>query len=262
MVGAVSPIKRLGPCAVLALAMAGCAPVRMTAQAGYTQTAVSGEIALESGGGSSSSPATSTQDVESAFGLGDQQGSPWLRAQADLGVPVLAASGFWLHDSGTGVLDESFGGLPAGTPVATVLELGCGKFSCTFDIDLGPVKLSPGLAVDVFDFEFRATETTLGNREEIDEILAVPMVFLRAEGSHSVFGFTAEAGYLETPEIDGSQGRFFDIEAMVECAVLAQGHLVVGYRLLDVDGKGESGADSFAIDIQIRGWFVGGGIRF
>ena len=261
MVAAVTmPTKTLGACGVLLLTAAGCAPLRVTAQAGYTQTAVSGEMALESGSSSSSSQAS--QDIESAFGLGDQQGSPWLRVQADLGVPVLTASGFWLKETGTGVLDENFGGLPTATPVTSDLDLGCGKFSCTFDIELGAVKLSPGLAVDVFDLDFRVTEVSLGNAEEIDEILAVPMLFLRGETTLDVLGFVAEVGYLDSPEIQGNEGKFLDVEAMIECAVFGHGSLVAGYRLLDLDANGEAGEDSFAIDLQIRGWFVGGGIRF
>ncbi|HEX6813394.1 MAG TPA: hypothetical protein VF384_17380 [Planctomycetota bacterium] len=260
MVDAVTiPVKTLGACGIVALATAACAPMRMSAQAGYTQTAVSGQIALESDGGGSSS---SKQDIESAFGLGDAQGSPWLRAQAHFGVPVLTASGFWLKESGTGVLDASFGGLPVATPVATDLELGCGKFSLVFGIDAGPVKLSPGLAIDVFDIDFRATETTLGNREEIDELLAVPMLLLRAEAPLEALNFVAEIGYLETPEVDGNDGSFLDVEAMIECVVLGQCSVIAGYRLLDLDAKGETDSDSFVTDLQIRGWFVGGGIRF
>src|SRR5262245_8896349 len=191
MVAAVTiPKKTLGACGILLLTATGCAPLRVSAQAGYTQVAVSGDMALESG--SSSGPPQTSQDIESAFGLGDEQGSPWLRVQFDCGVPVLTASGFWLKETGTGVLDENFGGLPTATPVTSDLDLGVGKFSCTFDIEFGPVKLSPGLAVDVFDLEFSVTEISLGNREEIDEILAVPMLFLRGEASLDVLGFVAE----------------------------------------------------------------------
>jgi len=261
MVAAVTiPTKTLGACGILLLTAAACAPLRVKAQAGYTQTAVSGKMALESGSGSGSPQ--QFQDIESAFGLGDEQGSPWVRAQVDFGVPVLTASAFWLKESGTGVLDENFGGLPTATPVVSDLDLGCGKFSCTFDIELGPVTLAPGLAVDVFDLDFRVTEISLGNSEEIDEILAVPMAFLRAEASLDVLGFVAEVGYLDSPEIEGNEGKFLDVEAMIECAVLEHGSLVAGYRLLDLDANGKANEDSFAIDLQIRGWFIGGGIRF
>jgi hypothetical protein len=261
MVPAVTiPTKTLGACGILLLTAAGCAPLRITAQAGYTQTAVSGRMGLESG--SSGSPPQTSQDIESAFGLGDQQGSPWVRVQADFGVPVLTASGFWLKETGTGVLDENFGGLPTATPVVSDLDLGCGKFSCTFDIELGAVKLSPGIAVDVFDLDFKVTEISLGNSEEIDEILAVPMAFLRGEVTLDVLGFVAEVGYLDSPEIEGNKGKFLDAEAMIECAVLNQVSLVAGYRLLDLDANGKAGEDAFAIDLQIRGWFLGGGIRF
>jgi len=44
--------------------------------------------------------------------------------------------------------------------------------------------------------------------------------------------------------------------------VLPTLHLFAGYRLLDIDGKGETSDTSFAIDGLIDGWVIGGGFRF
>ena len=111
--------------------------------------AVSGDIGLSSGIGGL--PASAHQDVDSAFGLGDSQGSPYGRAQLDLGVPVLTVSAFRFEEQGTGELSGSFGGIPASTSIESELSFTNIKASATFDIDLGPVKVAPGLAVDVFD---------------------------------------------------------------------------------------------------------------
>jgi len=240
--------------------LAGCVPVGMTVQAGYTQMEVGGDIALANGtGGTGNAP---QQDVGTAFGLGDQRGSPYLRAQADLGTLVLTASAFHFRESGEGQLDASFGGLPAATPVATDLELGCAKLSATFDIDLGPVKVSPGLAMDVFLLDFRAQELALGNAEVIDEILGVPLLFVRAEAGIGVVDLVAELGYLQTPRIDGSKVRVLDAELMAECTVLPTLHLFGGYRFIDIDATGDTGTESYGIDLQVRGFMIGGGLRF
>lgn len=241
-------------------ALHACSPIGWTVQAGYMQLAVGGDIALANGtGGTGGAP---KQDVGTAFGLGDRRGSPYLRAQADLGSFVLTASGFELRESGQGSLDASFGGLPAATPVATDLTFGCAKLSATYDIDLGPVKLSPGLAMDVFDLEFRAEELSLGNAEVIDEVVGVPMLLLRAEAGLGVVDLVAEVGYLETPRIRNSEGRFVDAELMAACSILPLVHLFAGYRFIDIDGTGDTGTESYGIDVQVRGFVLGGGLRF
>jgi len=242
------------------MALASCSPIGWTVQAGYTQLEVGGDIALASGtGGTGGAP---EQDVGTAFGLGDPRGSPYLRAQADLGAVVLTASGFEFRESGDGRLDSTFGGLPASTPVHTDLQLGCAKLSATYDFDLGLVKISPGLAIDVFDLDFRAEEQSLGNAEEIDEIVGVPMLLVRAEAGIGVVDVVAEIGYLETPRIDRNKGRFLDAELMVEGSVLPLLHVFAGYRYIAIDATGDTGTDSFGIDLQVRGFVVGGGLRF
>ncbi len=221
---------------------------------------VSGDIALTSGTGGVT--AAASQDIESAFGLGDPQGSVYVRGQADFGVPVVTLSGFQFDEKGEGMLESTFGGLSASTPVNTELEFANVKISCSFDIDLGPIKLSPGILVDVFDLHFKATETTLGNSEEIDELVPVPMLFLRGQADLPVGSLIVEVGYLDTPEKDNSKGRFFDLEAMVECNLSPMIEVFAGYRRIDIGARGETDVDSFDVDLTIDGWMIGGGVRF
>ncbi|MCU0864824.1 MAG: hypothetical protein MUC36_13630 [Planctomycetes bacterium] len=244
--------------AVLAVATgSGCVPIGASAQAGFTMVAVRGELALGSGGA-----ASTAQDLDSGFGLGDERGSPWLRAEVDLGALVFTGSAFWLRESGQGVLNESFGGLTAATPVASELDLGVAKLSAVYDLDLGIAKLSPGLLVDVLDLEFRARDLVVGNREEVDEFLALPMPFVRVEAGLGPLRAIAEAGYLEVGGLGGNEGRFHDLEAMVQWPLAPLAHLFVGYRRLGIDASGDSGDDTFGVDVSIRGWTIGGGLRF
>lgn len=237
--------------------IAGCVPVGASAQVGFTMVAVRGDLALGSGG-----PVSTAQDVDSGFGLGGDRGSPWVGAQAELGALVLTGSMFWLRDSGQGVLRESFGGLGAATGVASELDLGVAKLSATWDLDLGLVTLSPGLLVDVLDLDFRARDLALGNREEVDELLTLPMPFVRVEAGLGPLRALVEAGYLEVAGLGGNEGRFHDLEAMVQWPLAPLAHLFIGYRHLGIDASGDAGDDSFAVEVTIRGWTIGGGMRF
>ena len=237
--------------------VAGCVPVGVTAEAGFTMVALRGDLALASDGG-----AAVSQDVDQGFGLGSDRGSPWLRAEADLGALVFTGSWFELRESGEGVLDGSFGGLTAATPVRSELELGVAKLSAVYEFDLGLVKLAPGVLVDMLDLDFQVRDLTLGNREQVDEILLLPMPFVRVEAGLGPLRAIGEAGYLELPDLDGSEGRFCDLEAMLQWSVAPLAHLFVGYRSLAIDASGDSGSDSFEVDVGITGWSVGGGLRF
>lgn len=238
-------------------AFAACAPVAVHAEAGYARLQVGGSLSLGDAGGGSS-----TQDIGTAFGLGSERDSPYLRVVADFGTPELQASGFWLHESGTGVLSDAFGGLPAGTPVASDLELGNAKLAAVLAAPWGPVTFAPGVLFDVFAIDFRASSSP-GDREEVDDVVAVPMPFLRVEAP-LLAGLqgTVEVGHIDLPEFTGADGRFTDLEARLAWQAGSRVHFLAGYRFLAADAAGESGTDPVAIDLTVRGWFVGGGLRF
>ena len=175
---------------------------------------------------------------------------------------MLTGSAFSVSEEGSGTLATTFGPLSAGTAVRSKLDLANAKVSLTHDFGFGPVKISPGLAVDVVDFRLTASEPTFGNEGEIDEFLPLPMLFCRAEGDIGVVAILAEVGYLDVPEVEGAEVALLDLEAMLEWRVLPTVQLFAGYRLIDVDGFGETSDTSFGLDVQLEGWFIGGGIRF
>jgi len=236
--------------------VASCATVETEVRAGYLQLNVDGNVALATG----SSATGVEQDLRSAFGLGDERGSPFVRADFDFGGPVLSASGFWFRDDGTGRLNADFGGL-VGTPVVTSdLEIGCAKLAAVWDVEIGPVTLSPGLAFDAFDFEFRASDLA-GNSEVIDEVLGVPMLLLRGGVQVGPAELLAEIGYIEAP-MNGETSRFLDAELALAVEVASGWSVFGGYRFIDVDGNGDTETQSFAVDVQLRGWTIGGAVAF
>lgn len=242
------------------LTLPACSFVGATAEVGFVAMKLSGDAALASATGGV--PPGSLQNVQGDLGLGDDVFAPTLRGQVDLGALVLTGSTFVLDEDSSGTLAATFGPIATGTPVRTEFDFLNTKLSATYDIGLGPVKLSPGLAVDIIDFRLAATETTFGNQGRIDEFLPLPMAFLRAEGDIGIVGVIGEIGYLDIPEVDGAEVRLLDMEAMVEVRILPLVQLFAGYRLIDVDGKGETSNTSFALDTELEGWIIGGGVRF
>ena len=221
---------------------------------------VSGDLSLATGGGGGGGAAG--QDIRSAFGLGSNQASVIGPVDVDMGEPELTASLFWLRESGSGTLDDNFGGFPSGTQVASDLDLGVAKLVAAAGIEVGPVTIAPGLLFDVFSIDFRATASQFGSREEIDEVVMVPMPFVRAESTFGGVRIAGEIAWLDTTGLADIEGRFFDVEATVEWPMWSRVSLVTGYRAIGADAAADSDADNIGIDLQVRGWFVGGGLRF
>jgi hypothetical protein len=240
------------------LAVPACVSTKVSAQLGYMSADVAGDLSLAEG----SNSAEPRQDIGSAFGLGSNQPSVFGRVDVDMGVPEFTASLFWLRDSGSGALDESFGGLPAGTQVSSDLDLGCAKLVAAAGFELGPVHVAPGMLFDVFSIDFRATASQFGGREEVDEVVMVPMPFLRAESTFAGVRVAGEVAWLDTAGLTDVEGRFFDVEATIEWPMWSRFSLVTGYRTIRADVDADSDADNIGIDLQVRGWFVGGGLRF
>jgi hypothetical protein len=221
--------------------------------------AVSGDIGYTSG-----TSAAVAQDVESALGLGDDQGIPYGRLAIDTGVPVIAVSGFMLEDSGTGVLTANFGdvgGIVANTPVRSDLELTNAKFSYAFDIDLGPVSIQPGLAANYFDMTVEVADL-IGIATETVELKApLPLAFVRAEIDLGIVSAVGEVGYMSI-DVEDVETKFLDLEALLMIHPLPLLNFFVGYRSMELEAKGAIDGDSFDTDLQISGFMVGGGIIF
>lgn len=229
----------------------------MTAQVGYARLAVEGSLALADG-----DDEQAPQDLDSAFGIGDEQDAPYGRVAFDFGVPTLSASGLWLQEVGNGVLDADFGGLPAGTPVTTDLDFGAFKLLGALELPVGPLVVSPGIMVDIVAIDFRAS-TSPGNREEIDEVVIVPMPALRLDWTPAdTLQIAVEGGFLDARGLADSDPSFADIEAMLTWQLGSRGLLFGGYRWLFADAEAVSETESVRIDVEVGGWYFGGGIRF
>ena len=237
-----------------------CYEFKVHAQAGYAQLAVDGDLGYVNG----STTASIRQDVQSAFGLGDDQGSPYARVSVDTGVPVISVSGFTFDESGEGVLQANFGDSPllvAGTPVRSELEMTNIKGSYLFQIDLGPVAISPGIAVDYFDLDVQVRDAIGIANERVELQAPVPLAMLRGEVDLGIVSAMAEVGYMRV-DVDEVSGSLLDIEAMLMVHPTALIDLFVGYRSLMLTADGEIDGDTFDTDLQVGGLILGGGLRF
>ncbi|MCA8977952.1 MAG: hypothetical protein KDC98_24715 [Planctomycetes bacterium] len=244
----------------LVLLLSACSFVGATGEVGFTRIGVAGDVALASATGGVQP--SSYQGLDTSLGLGSELGSPHVRGQLDLGNTVLTGSAFMLSEDGDGTLAKTFGPLSTGTTVRSRLELTEAKVSITHDFDLGLVKVSPGLGLDALDLRVSARESAFGNEGSIDQLLPLPMLFCRAEGDVGLATVVAEVGYLDMPDLGGARFTLLDLEALLEFNLLPTVHLFAGYRMIDLDGYGEADGSSFALDLVVDGWTIGGGIRF
>jgi hypothetical protein len=243
-------------------ALPSCTQLGASAHVAYASFAVDGDFGYVSGAGPSS--VSVAQDVESAFGLGDDQSLPYVRATLDAGVPVLSVSAFRFEDAGDGVLEANFGDsgtLVAGTPVHTDFEMFAAKAALAFEISLGPVSVAPGIAVDYIDLDVRVRDR-IGIADEAAELTApVPLAFVRGQVDLWLVTGILELGYMSV-DIDDVDATVFDVEVLAMLQPLPRLDLFVGYRMIDVDADGEVDGDRFETDLQIGGFMVGGGVRF
>lgn len=238
----------------------------LEADVGYLNLQLTGDFGYQSnttdqrrdGGGGTAI----RQDIESAFGLGDRQGSVYGRAQLDLGTPLLSLSAFQFQEQGNGVLQADFGsGLTQGTPVHSDLDLWSVKAALAFDIELGPVAVSPGLAVDYLSLDM-SVQDVLGIRTERLRFDApIPLLFLRGAVDLGVLKGVAEVGYLEL-DIEDVRAKVLDVEARLHYRPWSVLDLFAGYRLVQFRGRGEIDGDRADIDIGLAGFLIGGGIVF
>ena len=243
---------------LLALASAACSPLRAKAYGGYIQSEMTGTVAL--------APPASTippvgADVEDALGA-DTSGSPYGRLELGAGIVGLTASAFQFSSSGPGTLTADFGNLSAGTPVDSDIDFLNIKSAITIDlIDVGFLRIAPGFGVDYLDLDMEVRATNIAALERLQVQVPAPLGFVQGEVKLGPVGITADFGAMSinTEEVDGD---YFDFEGLVHVKPLPHVELFGGYRWIQFDASGEVDGQMYDADLQLRGWFVGGGVTF
>ncbi|MCA8973205.1 MAG: hypothetical protein KDC98_00715 [Planctomycetes bacterium] len=240
------------------LLFASCWQFQITAHAGFSQLSLDGDLGYVSGTTTSSFD----QNLKDGFGLGDAQGSPYARVGLDMGTPTLAASAFQFSDEGQGVLSANFGSnLVANTSVVSSFDLTSIKASYAFEIPMGPVSISPGLAVNFVDLSILVRDGLNIASEDVQLQAPLPMLFARAEVDIGIATLVGEGGYVAI-DVQDIAAKMLDLEALVQFDVFGPLELFAGYRYINLQGDGLIDDDSFDINLGLSGFLIGGGITF
>lgn len=246
----------------LALALPACSTgLGIHVDAGYTELELTGDIGLSPTVGSTVLP--QRIDVQDGFGLSEKMNSPYGRIELQALIARLQVSGFQIDQTGRGTLAVQFGDIPVSTPVETTLDMTNIKAELLFDlIDIGPVRISPGIGVDYFDLQLSTRSlavTTL--RESIDAQAPVPMLFVQAELDLGVFDLVADVGGMKA-DVDDANGTAIDVEILARIRPLDHVEIFAGYRHIILDVEGKADGQDYLSDLQLSGFMVGGGIYF
>jgi hypothetical protein len=225
------------------------------------QTSLSGDVALEPSSGGVALGSIRT-DLEDDLGLNDESGSLHARIELETEIGRWNASVFRHTDSGTGVLDSTFGNIPAGTPVDASLSLTNLKAAWMYDFDTGVVRLSPGIGIDLFDIETSVRSVTpVTAFEEVEVLAPVPMVFLQAELDLDIVAATVDAGGMSI-DLRDAAGTYWDLEGLLRVPVVDHIEVFGGFRYIHIDADGTADGQRFDASLDLTGWIVGGIVRF
>lgn len=241
------------------VALAACAPQTYRIDAGALFAQVDGRIALQNAGGSLVL-GQEMNDFDDQLGLGDVEGSPYLRLQWDHELHRVRVHGFGVDAEGGGVLAGDYGGIVAGSQVTTAMEFFAGGVS--YDIEVWGnrnVRLAVGAQLGVYALDV-AVRSGVG-REEVQTELIAPMPFASLETYFGPVTFGASAGLIGG-DLRDADGRYLDAEGFARVQVTDEIELIGGYRYLVLDANGMATSRDFDADLAVQGVFFGGGIRF
>ena len=252
---------QLGLVALL-FSLPSCMELSARAHVGYMQPALTGELGLAPSGAPAS--VLGSVDLEDSLGV-EGEGAPYARIEATAGVLNLVASGFTYSSTSRGTLQAEFGDLIIGQLVDTEIEFINAKVGATFDlIDLGFLRLSPGLAVDYVGLDMSVDAVgsgIIGGNEVLDIQAPVPLLFVQAEADVGPVSAIVDAGGV-TVDYGDVDGTFVDVEALLRVEPASNLELFAGYRWISLEGAGDASGQEFDGDLVMAGWFVGGALTF
>jgi hypothetical protein len=245
------------PLTLLVLASACSAPSARIAPR-YGTFDVSGDFGIATGAIAD----VPTSDLETA-GITEDDGYFGLKAEVDLGSPVITVSSQLTDHSGSGTLENDLGSggdlIPGGTAVDNDVSFGLHQVALTFDVVPGDtVDLGLGLGVTLADMSAEMTdgvETITADRE-----LYIPTLALRGRVALGPVEAGAMVSYMAV-DLDGDELGFLDYE------VEATYHLFggedrlgaaigAGYRVVELELDFEDDGDSVEADFRFSGPYV------
>lgn len=219
-----------------------------------------GSVALQDAGGSLSL-GEERNDLDRTLGLGDAEPSPYLRFQWDESEHRVRAHGFGFEGGGRGVLDGDFGGIEGGSVVDTSMQFFTTGASYSYGVlqnELFRIGVGGQLTYVYQKFAVRGAS----GREQISTDVLIPMPYADAElylGEQVTLGGSAGLMYAD---LGDGKGRYWDVEAWGRWQVTEALSLMLGYRYILQDTRGQANGRDFDADLNVQGLFLGGGLKF
>lgn len=250
---------RISILACVALLLLGsCTSFRARAYGAYFQPDIAGEAGLANTPGG---PAIPTLDVDDSLQF-DTDSAPYVRGELGLGVAAITISSFHYGSRGVGTLAADFGVLSATDQVRSEIDFLNIKTALHFDIiDVGPLRISPGFAVDYMDVDMTISDINSSTLERLEVQVPAPMGYVQAELDFGWVAAIVDAGAMRV-NMDEVDGDYFDVEGMLRFNVMSNFELFGGYRWITMDATGTVDGQEYDIDLEMSGWFAGGGITF
>jgi len=248
---------RIALLACLLLLPCSCLSFEARGYGAYMQPRLSGDLAL-------------SPDPTTPAGLGvemkqlgvDADNSPYVRADMEASIVNVSVSAFRFQSSGSGQLGAGFGGIPAGVAVNSDIDILNVKGAVTFDLlDLGIVRVSPGFAIDYTDMDFEVRQVGSVTRERLQVQVPAPLGYVQGEIDLGPVAANIDLGAMRV-KLDQVDGTYIDFEAMLRYEPSDNFELIGGYRIITVDGEGFVDGQAYDVDVELAGWFIGGGFTF
>ena len=255
-------MSRCLPVLVVAL-LASCvaSPPALEISVGLFAPNLSGDAKLGTVG---SAPLGPDIDLSSDLDLDDRDIVPVVRVGGSLAGFNLRASAFQTDQGGTGFLTAKFGDIEAGSAVRSELDLLAVQALLSYNIiEVGFLRIAPGVGIDYFDLDLDVREKTFGSVQSLDVRDPVPIAFLDLEINPPAIPLSLKA------EVGGIAGRYGDFDgklidgqALLFLELGKGFELFGGYRHLQADLKGRADGRDFETDLVLSGWMAGLSLRF
>jgi hypothetical protein len=253
-------LLRLPAGAIALWLLAGCAPQMLRVDAGAAFIKVRGDVALQNSAGTLVL-AQDRNDLQDDLGVSEQEVSPYLRAEAQWDRHRVVLSGFGYESSGSGVLANDYGDIPAGTSVASSMDFLAVTGSWSYDLVPSETwRLAPGVQLGYYLLDLSVSSQAPAFESVSSDVL-VPRPYVEGEVAFGRFSLTASLGLIYA-DFGDADGRYWDAEAMVRARLFEGLELLGGFRYLTMDAFGQAGDRDFDVDLEVAGWFVGGSIVF
>tara|TARA_R110002126_G_scaffold5647_3_gene30255 strand:- start:528 stop:1373 length:846 start_codon:yes stop_codon:yes gene_type:complete len=255
--------------AILALgSLAACSAPTVDAAGHFGQYELDGHVAIDD----SALGLTSSNSMDD-LGLGDDDTAMGAYVRLKFGGPMLYISAIQPEFAGTGTLSAEFSDGGITIPVGTVVNsrLAMDVYTGMFIWDLFPTDFADvglGFGVSVIDYDSSFENDGNGDTIASDETLPVPVLGAMVSKDFGPFQASGFLAYTSL-DIDGDTLDYLDLDLrgtyhLFGGAPLTDnrgaGHLVLGYKLTDLELEYQDGTEFGSANLEISGPYLG--LRF